>query len=166
MGLLEFREKFEALKKTLPDPKIVDWRPEGIGLPDPDFALDHTELMFYRWWAAMARACDEYRTLVQRERGDARHHSLDVGVPYLLTQIDWVIDFFGRLPPLPDWNMPDLTIAQRAELMNFATRYVPSIQQWLSRTRGLRNSVLSIARDFSHDGCGDSYSGATHLLDE
>jgi hypothetical protein len=150
MGLLEFREEFDAFKMTLPDPRIVDWRPDGIGLPNPDLALDHTELMFYRWWAAMADARDQYRTLIQQAEGEALHYGLDVGVPYLLAQIDWVIDFFERLPPLPDWNKPDLTIAQRVELMNFAKRYMPSIQRWLSRTRSLRDSVQSIAQDLGN----------------
>ncbi len=69
---------------------------------------------------------------------------------HLLAQIDWVIGFLEHLPPIPDWNSPDLTVAQRVELRDFAKRYVPSIQHWLSRARSLRGSVQSIGRG-SHD---------------
>ena len=64
MDLSEFKEEFEAFKKTLPDPRMVARRPEGAGLPEPDPALDHIELMFYRWWASMVGATDQFRALL------------------------------------------------------------------------------------------------------
>ncbi len=147
MGLPEFRQEFEAFKKTLPDPKMVARHPDGDGLPDPDRALDHTETMFYRWWASMVGAADQYRLLVQQQEDEALCFGLDVGVGYILAQIDWVIGFLEGLPPMPNWNEPDLAIAQRVELRDFATRYSASIQRCLSRARRLRESVQSHPRD-------------------
>lgn len=155
MGLAEFREEFEAFRATLPDPGMVAWHTTGEWLPDPDYALDQTETMFYRWWASMVSASDEFRLLLQRQEGEARRFGLEAGVPHLLAQIDWVIGFLEHLPPIPDWNSPDLTVAQRVELRDFAKRYVPSIQHWLSRARSLRGSVQSIGRG-SHDAQGGS----------
>lgn len=152
MGLPEFKEEFDAFKATLPDPSMVAWHSEGERLPHADYALDRTETMFYLWWASMVSASDDFRLLIQKQEGEALRFGLEVGVSHLVKQTDWVIDFFERLPPLPDWNTPDLTLAQRAELMNFAMRYLPSIQRWLLQTRSLRESVQSITRDYgSHD---------------
>lgn len=147
MDLSEFKEEFEAFRKTLPDPRMVARRPEGAGLPEPDPALDHIELMFYRWWASMVGATDQFRALLQRQEGEALRFGLDVGVPHLLAQVDWVVAFLEGLPPVPDWNAPDIGIAQRVELMDFAKRYSASIQRWLSRAGRLRQSVQAIATD-------------------
>ena len=160
MGLPEFREEFEAFKKTLPDPGVINWHPNGFSLPDPDLALDRTELMFYQWWAAMAGARDEYRAMVLRQEGEALRYGLDVGVPVLLEHIDWVLAFLEGLPAVPDWNASNMDIGQRVELMDFAKRYVPSIQRWLSLTRNLRDSVQSMVRDF------DSRDGRVSFLNE
>ncbi len=160
MGLPEFRQEFEAFKKTLPDPKMVARHPDGDGLPDPDRALDHTETMFYRWWASMVGAADQYRLLVQQQEDEALCFGLDVGVGYILAQIDWVIGFLEGLPPMPNWNEPDLAIAQRVELRDFATRYSASIQRCLSRARRLRESVQSITRDYGPEARGGSESAS------
>lgn len=158
MGLPEFTEEFEIFKGTLPDPKMVAWHVNGGWLPDPDYALDQTEMMFYRWWASMVSARDQFRLLLQRQEGEALCFGVAVGIPYVLARIDWVIDFLERLPPIPDWNTPGLTIAQRVELRDFAVRYLPSVQRWLSRTRSLRSSFQSM-RDTGHDTHGAACAG-------
>jgi hypothetical protein len=152
MGPPEFAKEFEAFEATLPDPKMIAWHVKGSWLPDPNYALDQTETMFYRWWVSMVGGSDQFRVLLQRQEGEALRFWLDVGKVRILARIDWAIDFLEHLPPIPDWNAPTLTVAQRVELKDFAVRYLPSIQHWLSRARILRDSIQSIeysSYDFS-----------------
>ncbi|MBN9071321.1 MAG: hypothetical protein J0H34_06880 [Rhizobiales bacterium] len=151
MGFPEFREDFEAFKKLLPDPSMVARHPFIDELPDADHALEHTEIMFYRWWALMVNAGDEFRLLIQKQDGEARRYGLSIGVPYILARVDWVIAFLEGLPPVPDWNAPHIDIGQRVDLMNFAKKYPASIQRWLTRARKLRESIQSIAEDYDPD---------------
>lgn len=149
MEFSEFQEEFEVFKKGLPDPMMVAKHTFFGKLPDADQALDHTEIMFYRWWALMVNANDEFRILIRKQEDETLCYGLKIGVPYILAQIDWVITFLEGLPPIPDWNAPHLEIGQRVDLMNFAKRYSASIQCWVVQTKRLRQSVQSIFQDFN-----------------